>query len=114
MASKKQKEKESEGKNFRWSKPMHATLLEILAEEALKGNKPSNTFKPGSFAKVAKDISEKFVVECKTNHVENRLKTIKTMWTTISKLKNKSGFGWDDEEKMITCPQNVYNEEVGV
>jgi len=36
---------------------MSHILLEILAEEALKGNKPSSTFKAESFVKVASKIS---------------------------------------------------------
>jgi hypothetical protein len=49
-------------KQFRWSKPMHNLLLEIFIDEAIKGNKPSNTFKPMSFALVTSSISEKFRV----------------------------------------------------
>ncbi|KAK5842868.1 hypothetical protein PVK06_005282 [Gossypium arboreum] len=41
--------KEGTSKQFRWSKPMERLFLEILAEEAQKGNKPSNTFKEVSF-----------------------------------------------------------------
>ena len=43
--------------HFRWLPPIHTTMLTLLAEEAAKGNKPSNTFKAGSFAIVAKEIS---------------------------------------------------------
>ena len=60
VAMGKGKEKNVANKQFRWSKPMYTLLLEILADDAAKGNKPSNTFKPESFALVAKSISEKF------------------------------------------------------
>ena len=43
---------------------MHETMLRILAQEAAKGNKPSRTFKAGSFALVAKEITAQFGVEC--------------------------------------------------
>jgi hypothetical protein len=78
---KKKTEKDTTKKQLRWSKPMHTLLLKILADEIAKGNKPSRTFKPASFALVAKSISEKFEVE--SDHVENRLRTIKNMWTVI-------------------------------
>ncbi|KAK7820743.1 hypothetical protein CFP56_038506 [Quercus suber] len=45
-----QKVKDTET-NFRWSQPMQNLLLEILADEALHGNKKSNTFKHASYAK---------------------------------------------------------------
>ncbi|KAL9350858.1 hypothetical protein Peur_058113 [Populus x canadensis] len=79
-------------------------LLEILAEEALKGSKPSSTFKAESFVK--------FNVQCEPKHVDNHLKTVKKEWRIITKLKNKSGFGWDDCLKMIIVSKDVYDEEV--
>ncbi|XP_075645104.1 uncharacterized protein LOC142616103 [Castanea sativa] len=99
-------------KQFRWLPPMHTTMLTILVEEATKGNKPSNTFKPSSFATVAKAITEQFGVECHPSYVENRMRTLRTMWTTIHTLQKKSGFGWDDSLKMIMCDAKTYQEEV--
>ena len=60
----KNKEKEGKSCQFRWSYLMHFMLLDILEDEVMKGNKPSNTFKLQSFARVAKEISEKFEVAC--------------------------------------------------
>ncbi|XVE71178.1 hypothetical protein DITRI_Ditri10aG0130000 [Diplodiscus trichospermus] len=65
-----------------------------------------------SFVRVAKEISQKFGVECLPDHAENHLKTVKKKWTTITTIRQKSGFGWDDNLKMITAEKNVYDEEV--
>jgi hypothetical protein len=67
VAMSKGRDKGVANKQFRWSNPMHNLLFKILADEAIKGNKPSNTFKPRSFALV------EFGVECVTDHVNNRL-----------------------------------------
>ncbi|PPR88509.1 hypothetical protein GOBAR_AA32176 [Gossypium barbadense] len=58
-------------------KLMEHLFLEILAEEAQKGNKPSNTFKAVSINQVVEAISEKFQVQCDAKHVENYLRTVK-------------------------------------
>ncbi|XP_065626547.1 uncharacterized protein LOC136066338 [Quercus suber] len=108
----KGKEKMSTSKQFRWLPPMHEMMLRILAQEAAKGNKPSSTFRAGSFALVAKEISAQFGVECHPSYVDNRMRTLRTMWSTIEKLRKKSGFGWDDNLKMITCDAKTYQEEV--
>jgi hypothetical protein len=73
VAMGKGKDKDVANKQFRWSKPLHNLLLEVLADEATKGNKPSNTLIPTTFALVAKSISEKLGVECVIDHVDNRL-----------------------------------------
>ena len=56
---------------------MSHMLLEILADKALKGSKPSSTSKAESFIKVAIEISQKFNVQCEPKHVDNHLKTVK-------------------------------------
>ena len=110
----KGKEKVSNNKQFKWLPPMHETMLKILSQEAAKGNKPSSTFKAGSLALVAKEITAQFGVECHSSYVENRMRTLRTMWSTIRTIRKKSGFGWDDSLKMITCDPKTYQEEVMV
>ena len=101
-------------KQFRWMLPMHKTMLRILAQEAAKGNKPFSTFKASSFVLVTKEITAQFGVECHPSNVEKRMRTLKTMWSTIQTIRKKSGFGWDDNLKMITCDPKTYQEEVMV
>ena len=110
----KGKEKVSSSKQFRWLPPMHSTKLRILVQEAAKGNKPSSTFKAGSFALVAKEITAQFGVECHPSYVENRMRALRIMWSTIQTIRKKSGFGLDDNFKMITCDAKTYQEEVMV
>ena len=73
-----------------------------------------NTFKAGSFSTIAQAISAKFGVECYPSFVENQFHTLRTMWSTIQTLRKNSGFGWDDNLKMITCDAKTYQEEVMV
>ena len=110
----KGKEKVGGTKQFRWLPPMHTTMLRVLVEEAAKGNKPSNTVRAGSFALVAKEITAQFGVECHPSYVDNRMRTLRTMWSTIQTTRKKSGFGWDDNLKMITRDAKTYQEEVMV
>ncbi len=115
MGKAKDQEKDIKNKQFTWSRPMQCLLLEILANDATQGNKPSDTLMPGSFARATQAISEKFGVECQPNHVENCLRTIKSIWSTITQLRDrKNSFGWDDKLKMITCEKKVHDEEVMV
>ena len=99
----KGKDKVGGSKQFRWLPPMHEMMLRILTEEARKGNKPSSTFRAGSFAFVAKEITAQFRVECHPSYVDNWMRTLRTMRSTIQTLRKKSGFGWDDNLKMTTC-----------
>ncbi|MFQ6666115.1 hypothetical protein Gotur_032595 [Gossypium turneri] len=87
-------------------------FIEILVEEAQKGNKPSNTFKAVSINQVALAISKRFQVQCDAKHVENHLRTIKNQWQIICTIGVESDFGWDDNMKMITCDRATYDAAV--
>nr|KJB60786.1 hypothetical protein B456_009G325700 [Gossypium raimondii] len=91
---------------------MEHVFLEILAEEARKGNKPSNTFRAVSINRVVDAISERFQVQCDAKHVENHLRTVNNQWQIICKIRGESGFGWDDNMKMITCDRATYDAAV--
>ena len=87
---------------------MHETMLRILVQEAVKGNKPSSTFRASSFVLVVKEITAQFGVECHPSYVENRMRTLRTMWSTIQTIRKKNGFGWNNNLKMITCDAKTY------
>ncbi|KAK3016563.1 hypothetical protein RJ639_005824 [Escallonia herrerae] len=116
MGKRTRKEGETSDKstNFRWSIPMDRLFLKILADEATKGNKPSSSFKPASFVRVAQAINEKFGCECSPLHVENHLRTVKKTWSTISLLRARSGYGWDANLNMIVCDKQQYDEEATI
>ncbi|KAJ8422115.1 hypothetical protein Cgig2_025300 [Carnegiea gigantea] len=95
---------------FRWLKPMSKELLAFLANEVQKGNRPNNSFKSSSYVSAANAISKKFNVKCLPKHIDNDLKIVKNAWVVISKLRDKeSGFGWDDNLKMITASPTLYS-----
>ncbi|KAL4611579.1 hypothetical protein ACB092_08G135000 [Castanea dentata] len=100
------------GSQLRWTQPMCDMLFKMLVVEAEQGNKPSNKYKPQSLDKVAKEIGVKFNVECYASHVHNRLRTVRKEWKLIQDIRKKSGFGWDDNLKMITCDKQTYDAEV--
>ncbi|MFQ6660079.1 hypothetical protein Gotur_028703, partial [Gossypium turneri] len=75
--------KEGTSKQFRWTKSMEHLFLEILADDAQRGNKSSNTFKAVSINRVVEAISERFQVQWDAKHVENHLRTVKNQWQII-------------------------------
>ncbi|KAI8528917.1 hypothetical protein RHMOL_Rhmol12G0185200 [Rhododendron molle] len=91
---------------------MERVLLEVLVDEVKIGNRPNNTFRTSSFNRVSSVIFEKFNVECSSDHVEHHLRTVKTAWGILAQLRDKSGFGWDDNMKMIIASPTVYTEHV--
>ncbi|MQM08880.1 hypothetical protein Taro_041738 [Colocasia esculenta] len=74
--------------------------------------KLDKSFKRPAFVAVACVVSEKFKVTCYDNNVENHLRTLKTNYAAIKKLKGMSGVGWNDDAKMITMDGDTFNEYI--
>jgi hypothetical protein len=64
-----------------WSKPMPHMLLEILVEEALKGNKPSSTFSVEKLSKKIGDVA--FAIQ---SFSKNQL-DVNELYTEVMKIE---------------------------
>ncbi|KMS98421.1 hypothetical protein BVRB_4g093000 [Beta vulgaris subsp. vulgaris] len=80
-----------------------------VPEEVRKGKRPNNTFRTSSFIAAAKMISEKFHTACTADHVENHMRTVRSSWGIISQVQGRSGFGWNDNVKMVTASPTAYD-----
>ncbi|KAH1057253.1 hypothetical protein J1N35_035318, partial [Gossypium stocksii] len=54
----------------------------------------------------------RFQVQCDVKHVKNHLRTVKNQWQIICTIQAESGFGWDDNMKMITYDRATYDAAV--
>ncbi|MFQ6634928.1 hypothetical protein Gotur_010250, partial [Gossypium turneri] len=54
----------------------------------------------------------RFEVQGDAKHVENHLRAVKNQWQIICTIRGESGFGWDDNMKMITCDRVTYDAAV--
>ncbi|WCJ43834.1 hypothetical protein M5689_024547 [Euphorbia peplus] len=95
------------GKNKKvWTFEEDRTLIECLQEVAADSRfKQDNTSKTGYLVRVEGLINQKLPMSCirADPHIDSRWKTLKAKYNDISEMLNKSGFGWDDIEKMIQC-----------
>ncbi|MQL85088.1 hypothetical protein Taro_017601 [Colocasia esculenta] len=98
--------------NFRWSMRMSRFMQKSLVEQAANGMKVDKSFKRPAFVATARAVSEKFKVTCSDSNVENHLRTLKTKYAAIKKLKGMSGVGWNDDAKMITMDDDTFNEYI--
>ncbi|KAJ8429549.1 hypothetical protein Cgig2_008381 [Carnegiea gigantea] len=81
---------------------MHMSVRELMFLHLLgHNNRPNNTFKSSLFVATTNMISKKFDVKWLSDHVVNHLRTIKTAWSIIAKLRNQSGYEWGENMRMI-------------
>lgn len=59
-------------------------------------------------------INAKFKINFTTKNVEKHYKTLKKRYAKIRKARELSGARWNDAEKMITLPPEVYKAYIEV
>lgn len=96
-----QRNKKALKKNFMWTTKKNKFLTSYLAECARNGEKKGKSFGRPIFKKVVEAVSQEFKEECRVDNVESWWKTARRKYGYIAKLREMSGWAWDDNLKMI-------------
>ena len=107
------------GTKFQWIAEEDDKLVECLLE--LTGDvkwKADNGFKPRFIAKL-EELMEKKLLGCgikASPHIESRYKTLRRQYRAIADMlgPNASGFGWNDNEKMVVVEKIFFEDWVKV
>lgn len=99
-----------------WSNEEDEAFLDILIEAVNQGQRCDNgQFKAHTLKTAETKIEQKFPgcgIKVKP-HIESAMKRLRTLYGIFYDMQNQSGFGWDDEKKMIKVDSdNVWNEYI--
>ncbi|KAF8388155.1 hypothetical protein HHK36_026821 [Tetracentron sinense] len=96
-------------KNLSWTQDMDNCLIDVLVVQAQLGLKVDKAFKGPAYTAACKEMNDKFQINCTTQHIKNRLKTIKKNFATLRELmRNGSGFSWNDMSKTFDAEPAVW------
>ena len=101
-----------------WSIEEDEAFLDILIEAVNQGQRLDNgQFKAHTLKMTEIKLEQKFPgcgIKVKP-HIESTMKRLRTTYATIYDMLNQSGFGWDDEKKMIKVDSDhVWTEYIKV
>ncbi|KAH9001598.1 hypothetical protein EDB92DRAFT_81268 [Lactarius akahatsu] len=99
-----------------WSRDDEATLVRTLAEEKAKGNWGGNIPKAAAWTTcqlALVDSEKKSGGGAKTiESIKSRWQRFKQEFNTVKELRAASGFMWNDQEKIVRAPADVWDAYV--
>ncbi|PWA81418.1 myb/SANT-like domain, Harbinger transposase-derived nuclease domain protein [Artemisia annua] len=102
-----------------WSLKEETKLVEDLVTMVNSGlYKADNGFKSGYLQYLEKNFKQTFPDSDKSaKNIESKVKTLKKDWQTVYNMingSNTSGFGWDENNKLLTSSNDVWNDYINV
>ncbi|KAF9587826.1 hypothetical protein IFM89_005830 [Coptis chinensis] len=91
---------------------MDRVLTETFLDQVQKGNKSEQGWKPVVWTVTVDAIKEKCGKAVTKDNVQARLKTWTKNFNIMTELRDQSGFGWDDNRKMIVVRDDVWENYV--
>ncbi|XP_058090078.1 uncharacterized protein At2g29880-like [Magnolia sinica] len=87
---------------------MDQVLLNTLLEQIALGRKADNGFKREAYQAAVEQVSKETHVCVNWSNVVNRMKYHKKCYNDVKDMLAASGFGWDNERKVVTAPDEVW------
>ncbi|KAF9606469.1 hypothetical protein IFM89_025443 [Coptis chinensis] len=94
MAGKQKKVVKTRSPQIRWYPNMEAILVEVLLEElATGGKRADNGWRKESLKRTADEINTRLGMNCVSDNIRSRLKTMRLAWQVAKHAVDASGFG---------------------
>ena len=97
-----------------WTKSMREFLLEGLNLQTIQGKRcdGGSGWKKDAWEAVRKILNEKFEVKFTVKQMKECFNNMKKDYQIVKELRDLSGFGWDDEQEMVTASKEVWDTYV--
>ncbi|PBK71053.1 hypothetical protein ARMSODRAFT_838240, partial [Armillaria solidipes] len=104
-------------KRCRWTEGKDRTLTGVLSEEKCAGNQSDNSWKTAVWTKIAARLAEEHPNANPTkaaDKCQDHFGVLKVKYKMLKVLKDKSGFGWDEECRIVTATDPIWETYIKV
>lgn len=108
----KVKEEKLKTQSASWTKSQDAVFVRLFGEKLSECNKTVDTatLKAHQWNALVKAFNAETGVKYTKVQCQNRMKTLKKDYKIVHHLLSLSGFGWNDENKIVTAPDEVWDD----
>ncbi|XP_058111788.1 uncharacterized protein LOC131255112 [Magnolia sinica] len=93
---------------MQWTDQMNNCLIDTLIDVVVNGCKSANGLKNETYKTVVESVRRALGISVVEKHVGNRLRTLKRLYFEVQDTLNASRFGWDDDKKLVTAPDDSH------
>ena len=108
------KEKTDKAKRHVWKSSEDKILLNILKDQSLHGGKEGTCYTKKAWRDILEQFNDSRVEKLELQQLKNRHKYYRSCYSTMDRLLKLTGFGWDDDDKMIKAPEDIWEELIKV
>ncbi|KAJ1382528.1 Myb/SANT-like domain [Sesbania bispinosa] len=84
-----------------WTPAMDRCLIDLLVEQAKRGNRLGQTFISQAWNDMTTSFNEQFKSQYDKDVLKNRYKHFKKQFNDVDNLLQQDGFSWDDTREMV-------------
>lgn len=92
-----------------WTPPMDRYLIDLLLDQALKGNKLGQTFITQAWTIMVAHFNANFQSNYEKDILKNRYKYLRKQFNEIRNILKQDGFLWDEAREMITADDQLWD-----
>jgi predicted nucleic acid-binding protein len=93
-----------------WTLSKDAYLVEQLKAQQDAGKRSDTGWKKEAWKGVINAFNAHFDLENNINQLKSRTNQLKKQYKTMKKLREQSGFGWDDLLHVVTADDDVWDQ----
>ena len=108
------KENTDKAKRHVWKSSEDKILLNILKDQSLHGGKEGTCYTNKAWRDILEQFNDSRVEKLELQQLKNHHKYYRTCYSTMDRLLKLTGFGWDDDDKMIKAPEDIWEELIKV
>lgn len=97
-------------RNMRWTNRQDEKFIYFMCEQGKQGKSIPGGFTTEGWNEITKQMKKQFGNDFDKSKLKNRFKSYKKWYSGMKTLLNLSGFGWDEDKKMVTAETAVWDD----
>ncbi|CAN6448108.1 unnamed protein product [Victoria cruziana] len=101
-----------DGDRAGWTTSRDQFFINLLLEQTSRGRRTEVGFTKDAWKSIFLAFNKRFNLNYTISQLKSRYRRLKTQYRMIKALRNLNGFGWDDELKVVTASEDVWEQYI--